>query len=128
MCLDDRSALAADYNPVQIFDCNGTGAQTWTYASDGNTVQDFGMCLDVYAGGTWDGDTVDLFDCNGTGAQVWIPQPNGALLNPQSGKCLDDTNWGGSGTQLQIWDCTAADNQSWPVPGWPGNRVQAPQL
>jgi hypothetical protein len=47
--------------------------------------------MDVNAGDTADGTTVDLYDCNGTGAQVFIPQPNGALLNPPSGQCLDDT-------------------------------------
>ena len=25
-----------------------------------------------------------------TGAQIWEPQSNGALYNPQSGRCLDD--------------------------------------
>ena len=35
-----------------------------------------------------DGTTVDLHDCNGTAAQVFIPQSNGSLYNPQSGKCL----------------------------------------
>jgi hypothetical protein len=39
-----------------------------------------------------------------------------ALLNPQSGKCLDDTGYDGSGTQLQIWDCTGNANQQWKLP------------
>jgi Ricin-type beta-trefoil lectin domain len=117
-CLDDRGDAIADYNPVQVYTCNGSAAQDWTYVEAGSTVRDFGnMCLDVYAAGTWDGDTVDLYQCDDTGAQVWIPQSDGALLNPESGKCLDDTNWGGSGTQLQIWDCTGNANQSWTVPG-----------
>jgi len=67
-------------------------------------------------GGTADGTTVDLYDCNNTAAQVFIPQSNGALYNPQSGKCLDDTGYGGSGTQLQIWDCTGNANQQWQLP------------
>ena len=52
-----------------------------------------------------------------TGAQVWQPQSDGALYNPQSGKCLDDTNWSTTpGTQLQIWDCTGNANQQWSLP------------
>ena len=75
------------------------------------------MCLDINGGGTADGTTVDLYTCNDTAAQVWIPQSNGQLYNPQSNKCLDDTNYGGSGTQLQIWDCTANDAaQVWTLP------------
>jgi chitinase len=112
LCLDDRSASTANYNPIQVYTCNGTDAQQWTVESD-NTLQVLGKCLDVYAAGTANGTTVDLYDCNGTGAQTWVPQSDGALVNPNSGKCLDDTGWGGSGTQVQIWACTGNANQEW---------------
>jgi Ricin-type beta-trefoil lectin domain/Glycosyl hydrolase family 3 N terminal domain len=60
---------------------------------------------------------VEVYTCNGTGAQVWHPQSDGALLNPQSGKCLDDTGSSTTpGTQVQIWSCTGAANQSWVQP------------
>ncbi|MBS2963520.1 RICIN domain-containing protein [Actinocrinis puniceicyclus] len=49
-------------------------------------------------------------------AQVWVHQSNGEYLNPQSGRCLDDTGWGGSGTQVQIWDCAGGANQQWSLP------------
>ena len=117
LCLDDRAASTADFNPVQVYTCNGTAAQNWTVVTAGSTLQVFGMCADINGGGTADGTTVDLYTCNGTGAQVWEPQSDGALYNPQSNKCLDDTNYGGSGTQLQIWDCTANDAaQVWHLP------------
>jgi hypothetical protein len=115
LCVDDRGASTAEYNPVQVYTCNGTAAQDWTVAA-GNTLQALGMCLDVDGGGTANGTTVDLYSCNGTGAQVWVPQSDGELVNPQSGKCLDDTNWGGSGTQLQIWACGDGANQQWQLP------------
>ena len=115
LCLDDRSASTADYNPVQVYTCNGTNAQQWTVESN-NTLQVLGMCLDVDAAGTANGTTVDLYSCNGTGAQTWVPQSNGELLNPSSGKCLDDTGYGGSGTQVQIWTCGDTSNQQWDVP------------
>jgi chitinase len=115
LCLDDRSASTANFNPIQVYTCNGTNAQSWTVAS-GNTLQVLGKCLDVNAAGTANGTTVDLYDCNGTGAQVWVPQSNGELVNPNSGKCLDDTGWGGSGTQVQIWACADSSNQQWKIP------------
>jgi hypothetical protein len=115
LCVDDRGASTANYNPVQVYTCNGTGAQQWTVAS-GSTLQVLGKCLDVDAAGTTDGTAVDLYDCNGTGAQVWEPQSNGELLNPTSGKCLDDTGYGGSGTQVQIWSCAGTANQQWKLP------------
>jgi hypothetical protein len=115
LCLDDRSASTADFNPIQVYTCNGTSAQSWTVESNGS-LEVLGKCLDVDAAGAANGTKVDLYDCNGTGAQVWQPQSNGSLLNPNSGKCLDDTGFGGSGTQVQIWSCTGSSNQSWTLP------------
>jgi Glycosyl hydrolase family 12/Ricin-type beta-trefoil lectin domain len=115
LCLDDRAASTALLNPIQVYTCNGTNAQNWTVAS-GNTLQVLGECLDVDGAGTANGTTVDLYTCNGTGAQVWVPQSDGALLNPNSGKCLDDTGYGGSGTQAQIWACSGNSNQRWNLP------------
>ena len=117
LCVDVRGANPANYTPVQVYTCNGTNAQQWTVVAAGSTLQALGKCMDIYAGGTADGTTVDLYTCNDTGAQVFIPQSDGALYNPQSGKCLDDTNWSTTpGTQLQIWDCTGNANQSWHLP------------
>jgi len=115
LCLDDRGALTTDYNPIQVYTCNGTSAQQWTVASNG-TLQVLGKCLDVNGGDTANGTVVDLYDCNGTGAQTWAPQPNGALANPQSGKCLEDNGSGGSGTQAIIEDCNGQANQQWTLP------------
>src|SRR6202034_1611565 len=70
LCLDDRSASTADFNPIQVYTCNGTSAQQWTVESN-NTLEVLGKCLDVDGAGTANGTTVDLYDCNGTGAQVW---------------------------------------------------------
>jgi ricin-type beta-trefoil lectin protein/glycosyl hydrolase family 18 (putative chitinase) len=115
LCLDDSGASTANFNPIDVYTCNGTNAQQWTVAA-GNTLQVLGSCLDVDAAGTANGTAVDLYTCNGTGAQVWEHQSNGELLNPESGKCLDDTGFGGSGTHVQIWACAASANQEWTVP------------
>jgi hypothetical protein len=116
LCLDDRSASTADFNPIQVYTCNGTSAQQWTVVQAGSTLHVLGKCLDVNGAGTANGTLVGLYDCNGTGAQVWEPQSNGELLNPNSGKCLDDTGFGGSGTQVQIWACADSSNQQWNLP------------
>jgi hypothetical protein len=117
LCLDDRSASTANYNPVQVYTCNNTDAQQWTFVQAGTTLHVLGKCLDVDAAGTSDGTPVDLYDCNNTGSQVWIPQSNGSLYNPQSNKCLDDTGWSTTpGTQVEIWDCTGNANQVWHLP------------
>jgi chitinase len=115
LCLDDRSASTANFNPIQVYTCNGTNAQSWTVNSNG-TLTVLGKCLDVNAAGTANGTLVDLYDCNGTGAQSWVHQSNGELVNTNSGKCLDDTGFGGAGTQVQIWACADSSNQQWNVP------------
>jgi hypothetical protein len=116
LCVDVRGASSTDFTPVQVYTCNGTNAQQWTVVQAGSTLQALGKCMDINGGGTANGTTVDLYDCNNTGAQVFIPQSNGELYNPQSGKCLDDTGYGGSGTQLQIWACADTANQQWSLP------------
>ncbi|MDH6143711.1 hypothetical protein P3T35_005746 [Kitasatospora sp. GP30] len=117
LCLDDRNGSTADYNPVQVYTCNGTPAQQWTFVQAGTTLHALGKCLDINGGGTANGTTVDLYTCNNTAAQVWIPQSDGALYNPQSNRCLDDTGWSTTpGTQVQIWDCTGSANQQWKLP------------
>ena len=115
LCLDDRSASTALFNPIQVYTCNGTNAQNWTVESNG-TLQVLGGCLDVAGAGTANGTKVDYYPCNGTAAQVWQHQSNGELVNPNSGKCLDDTGFGGSGTQVQIWACGDGTNQQWHLP------------
>jgi len=116
LCIDDRAASTADFNPIQVYTCNGTAAQSWTVVTAGSTLHVLGDCMDINGGGTANGTLVDLYPCNGTGAQVFEPQSNGELYNPQSGKCLDDTGYGGSGTQLQIWACADTSNQIWNLP------------
>jgi hypothetical protein len=116
LCVDVRGANSANFTPVQVYTCNSSNAQQWTVVQAGSTLQALGKCMDINGGGTADGTTVDLYTCNNTGAQVFIPQSNGSLYNPQSNKCLDDTGYGGSGTQLQIWDCSGNANQQWHLP------------
>ncbi|HEX4706087.1 MAG TPA: ricin-type beta-trefoil lectin domain protein [Pseudonocardiaceae bacterium] len=117
LCLDDRAASTANFNPIQVYTCNGTPAQQWTVVQAGSTLHVLGKCLDINGGGTANGTTVDLFDCNNTGAQVFIPRSDGSLFNPQSGRCLDDTGFSTTpGTQAQIWDCTGGANQKWNLP------------
>jgi hypothetical protein len=115
-CVDVAGAETADGTPVQLWECNGTGAQQWSVAADG-TLRTLGKCMDVTAAGTANGTQIQLYSCNGTGAQRWQPQPDGTLVNPASGKCLDATGQSSAnGTRLQIWTCTGTANQLWTLP------------
>ncbi|MEY9877232.1 S-formylglutathione hydrolase FrmB [Streptacidiphilus sp. MAP12-33] len=117
LCLDVRNGAFLDNTPVQVYGCNGSVAQSWTVGF-GSTVRSMGKCLDVSGGGTTNGTGVDLYACNGTGAQNWVPQADGTLLNPQSGRCLTDPAVGGAGTQAVIQDCAGGTDpdQQWTLP------------
>jgi chitinase len=115
-CADIAAASSANGTAVQLYDCNGTAAQTWTVGTDG-TIRGLGKCLDVNAAGTANGALVQIWDCNGTGAQQWQSASDGTLRNPASGRCLDaQNNSSANGTRLQIWDCFAGANQRWTLP------------
>jgi len=115
-CVDVAGAGTANGTAIQLFDCNGTGAQRWTVAPDGS-LQALGKCMDVVSGGTANGTQVQLFDCNGTGAQRWTITAAHDVVNPASGRCLDATGRSSAnGTRLQIWDCTGGSNQKWTTP------------
>ena len=116
-CIDVAAASSANGTAVQLYDCNGTGAQTWTVGNADGSITALGKCLDVSAASTANGAKIQIYDCNGTGAQKWSVS-NGALINAGSGKCLDVTGQSSAnGTRLQIWSCTNASNQKWTLPG-----------
>ena len=96
-CVDDNNGSGTNGTKVQIWDCDGnTSAQNWTVNSNGTLIE-------------W-------WTCNGGANQQW-QATGGELVNPASGKCLDDpasntTN----GTQLILYACNGGNNQKWTVP------------
>jgi hypothetical protein len=125
-CIDVASASSANGAHVQLYDCNGTSAQTWTVGNSDNSIQALGKCMDVTSASTANGAKVQLYDCNGSAAQKWTVS-NGELVNTGSGKCLDATgNSSANGNQLQIWTCTGAANQLWTLPNGSLNTSVAP--
>jgi len=114
-CVDVAGANSADGTTVQLYTCNGTGAQQWTRT--GGEFRALGKCLDVSGGSTADGARVQLYTCNGTGAQQWTYTPGRDLVNPQANKCLDVTgNNSADRTPLQLWSCHGGANQKWNFP------------
>ncbi|GAB3825085.1 ricin-type beta-trefoil lectin domain protein [Dactylosporangium cerinum] len=114
-CVDVAAASSANGTQVQLYTCNGTGAQQWTVGDDG-TIRALGKCLDVAAASTANGTKIQIWDCNGSGAQQWSKQSDGTLRS--LGKCLDATGPSSAdGTKLQLWDCFASANQQWTLPG-----------
>jgi hypothetical protein len=123
LCLDDTAFGTTDGNPVQIYQCNNGSNQQWTLTNPqfgaNTTLTDYGKCLDAKGGATSNGTPVVLSTCTGTAEQEWTLEYVGTWVNVNSGKCLDDTAYGGSGTALQIWDCNNGNNQLWHASGLP---------
>jgi hypothetical protein len=112
-CVDVRGSNTADGTPVQIYDCNGTGAQIWTHTFNGVTVLTaLGKCLDVTNGWAFSGNPVQLWNCNTGSNQEWTIGSDHSLQS--LGYCLDDpgSNTTNS-TQLQIYSCNGTNAQKW---------------
>jgi hypothetical protein len=117
-CLDNNANRKADFNKIQLYTCNGTAAQNWTYTNAGTIVNSNGYCLDVKSASTTSGTPVDLYLCNGTAAQDWkVNASNNTIVNPHSNDCLNDESSGtANGTQVQIYSCNGSAAQVWKVP------------
>ena len=55
---------------MQIYTCNGTAAQHWTYDSASGALQALGKCLDSGVG-TANGALLVINTCNGATSQRW---------------------------------------------------------
>ncbi|MGC4759450.1 family 16 glycosylhydrolase [Micromonospora trifolii] len=112
-CIDIPGANPVEGAKLQIWDCNTTAAQSWTFASDG-TVRAMGKCMDPAWAGTANGTEVNLVSCNGNTAQRFTLNASGYLVNLNANKCVDvreaNPNNGG---KLHLWDCLGAANQKW---------------
>ncbi|MDY7088340.1 MAG: beta-1,3-glucanase family protein [Actinomycetota bacterium] len=111
-CIDVPSANFVDSAPLQMWTCNNTSAQKWTFT--GGTLQAGGKCMDVQAAGTANGTPIQLYTCNGTAAQQFVLTGSGDLVNPQANRCVDikEVN-SADGARLHLWDCLGAANQKW---------------
>jgi cytolysin (calcineurin-like family phosphatase) len=94
-CLDVRLANTGNGTAVQIFGCNGTGAQRWTFPQDSQSfVGPSGyiegpdqQCIDVINNRAVLGTGVRLYGCNKSQAQTWTFDDDGTLRF-RNGYCL----------------------------------------
>ncbi|MEU1753066.1 ricin-type beta-trefoil lectin domain protein [Micromonospora matsumotoense] len=112
-CIDVPNSNGVDGQYLQLWTCNGTNAQRWTFAGDG-TVRALGLCMDVAWGSTANGAVVQLARCSGNAAQQFVLSGAGDLVNPQANKCVDVQGANSAdGARLVIWECTGGANQKW---------------
>ncbi|WP_345438169.1 ricin-type beta-trefoil lectin domain protein [Actinoallomurus vinaceus] len=127
LCIDNKGSSTTNGNAIQIYTCNGSGAQQWTITPDSSDLDytisigdpaNNGSCLAVSGTHTTNSTPIILWKCIPTDpAQKWHIESDGQLWNPNSGRCLADP--GSSltpGTQLIIYDCDYANEQNWHTP------------
>ncbi|GAA4835853.1 arabinofuranosidase catalytic domain-containing protein [Kitasatospora terrestris] len=115
-CLDATGNGTANGTPLQLWDCNGGGAQKWIQQADGSLLNpQSGRCLDDPNGNTANGTRLQLWDCNGAGAQKFTVNGGGPVAAP-GGQCVDVAadDSGTNGTAVQLWNCQSyAVDQHW---------------
>ena len=114
-CLDDFGSGTANGTKVDIWTCNGTPAQNWTFS--GGALSVLGKCLDdVSQGGN--GAKLVIWTCNGHKAQTWTHRSNGEYVLKLNGLCLTDPSGSSvNGTQVQVKTCRNFKDQHWTLPG-----------
>lgn len=114
LCLDDRGNSKSNGAVVQVWKCKGNSNQVWQVESDG-TIRHNGLCLDARGYGTTSGTRVQLWSCSGGPNQKWdtkgwrVHYDNPSAVD----EVLDDTAFGGSGTQQEIYTNNGGANQIW---------------
>jgi chitinase len=72
-CVDVAAAGTANGTKVQLFTCNGTGAQSWTHTSSNQLVNaNSGKCLDATGVSSADGTPLQIWTCSGGTNQAWV--------------------------------------------------------
>ncbi len=128
-CLNDVGNSSTDGTEADIWTCNGSTAQSWTYVQDG-TVRIHAKCLTMPASDAA-GGKVRLEPCTEAGNQQWLlgnPRTVNssaaaapvALVNRESGTCLADPGWSTSnGTRVKVLSCNGKRNEIWTLRAGP---------
>jgi chitinase len=70
--MDLTAAGTANGTQVQLYDCNGTGAQKWQAGSGGTLVNPAsGKCLDATGPSSANGTRLQIWTCTGAANQQW---------------------------------------------------------
>ena len=103
-CVADAGDATANDTKIVLAPCDGSAGQNWTVAADG-TIGINGKCMDIYRDEKTSKAPIELWTCTGGANQQW--QAIGStLVNPASGKCLDDP--GSAAPKAPSWRSTPA--------------------
>lgn len=116
-CMDDHYASTANSNPIDIWGCNGTAAQGWTFTSSGELRNSAsGKCLNDTGYGGQDTRLIQ-WTCGNYSNEQWTYTSAGQYRLAYNGLCLNDPRSStANGTQLIIWPCSNVANERWSLP------------
>ncbi|MCB9315438.1 MAG: RICIN domain-containing protein [Lewinellaceae bacterium] len=115
-CVDITQGSILNGTNIQLYDCNGTPAQQFTFEDRAIKLIQMtpNKCIDLNQSQTGNGANIQLYDCNGTKAQQWIYDGFSKAFRSaiDINKCLDvDHSNTANGTNIQLWDCNGSDAQ-----------------
>lgn len=135
-CVDTPSAAAG--TQVQIYDCNGTAAQQWTYNVTNKELiyaNSPSLCLEARGGGTAPDTPVQINACTGAPEQQWTLQGISLSVNQGGGGTITNVKSGlplsvphGSTTNNTLLNIDYANNteaQQWSRTSSQGGGVYA---
>jgi chitinase len=71
-CVDVNAANTANGTTVQLYDCNGSGAQVWQHQSNSELLDPAsGKCLDAIGPSSANGTRPQIWTCGGGANQQW---------------------------------------------------------
>ncbi len=114
-CVEVPGAAFVRDQGLQMTDCDGSAAQTFSYDPMRQRLAIGGLCVDANGGAG--GDLVKLAPCTRAASQAWRAEQKGEFtkLIGASGLCFD-IRYGSTekGAPLQSWTCGEAEpNQLW---------------
>jgi hypothetical protein len=119
-CVDNLGSKNTNGNPIDLYSCNGTGAQEWVVGTGvvgtGGTLTNAvnGKCITAENGNRANGTPLVLYACNGSRGQVWEAIGK-HLINPVSHRCMTAST-SSNKAPLVIQTCGKGVNQVWTLP------------
>jgi hypothetical protein len=115
-CADVPNATTVNGTQLQLWDCDGSAKQRWTYTAGKQLTVYGSKCLDASGNGTANGTAVIIWDCHGAPNQQWNVNADGTITSAQSGLCVDAFNAAtANGTKMILWSCNGGANQRWAI-------------
>jgi hypothetical protein len=115
-CVDVPDQQFTPDASLQLWSCNGTSAQAFSYDAAKKNLAIGGLCVDNGGGSAQSGDPVRLAVCNGTAGQTWYIRQNGNYVEfvGVNERCMDVKDAATEDhTPLIAWPCHGQANQSW---------------